>query len=78
MKNLPLIIENKIFFYLSHPISNILRNKIVMLRGLDSCPEYPINYYVNFTNYVERGFLDLRFLFCFNIELYAKLYENKI
>ena len=51
-------IENKIFYYLSHPIADILRNKTVILRKLKK-ETSPWGVYVNFTEYGMKGYNDV-------------------
>ena len=55
-KKLPQHLENKIFYYLGHPISDILRQKVVILK---KTRRYRFNRItaINFTDQIERGFV---------------------
>ena len=48
MDSIPIFIQNKIMFYLSHPIADILRDKAVVLR---------YNKCYNFTHKLEKGLI---------------------
>jgi len=79
MEKLPLNLTNKIFHYLSHPIADLLRDKVVLLRCVKSGSEYPRHSCVNFTDHTKRGFVNLlrlHFLDCG--ETFRKLWDKKV
>ena len=87
MEKLPPNIENKIFYYLSHPITDVLRNKTVILRKLKTKTIYGRPWrtillktsYVNFTEYGMKGYNDVCILSVYTRDrLYQILWKSKV
>ena len=77
MEELPQCMENKIFYYISHPITDMLRNKIVILRPININNLKSIHLCVNFTNYTDKGFINLLYLYLSNNEVFCKIWKLK-